>query len=142
MIESLLRSRRYLLLAVTLVVCSLLYLILEEIATHQESVNHQPAGVSVDHQVHSSAGNTSANHSASATLNHQADVNKKPLPSSSGSTDTRTTHVPVVASASFWTFEIAMAIIASVSYFATKRRQEIICARVMDRINRQLACGV
>ena len=141
MIESLLRSRRYLLLAVSLVVCSLLYLILEEIATHQEATKHQPAGSSTDHLTHSLSGSSNGNHTASVTMNHTSDVNKKPAASSSRSNDTRTTTVPV-SSGSFWTFELAMALIACVTYFATKKRQEVICARVMERINRQLACGV
>lgn len=141
MIESLLRSRRYLLLAVSLVVCSLLYLILEEIATHQEASKHQPAGLSTDHQTHPLSDGANGNHTATASMNHVSGLNEKSAASASGSKDTRTSPVPV-SSSSFWVFETIMALTACVSYFATKKRQEIICARVMERINRQLACGV
>lgn len=140
MIELLLRSRRYLVLAIGLVAFSLIFLILEELATQHQTINPQPSPIAhVTQMIHINSNHV--NHSASSNVNSSLHVDKVSLNASKS--DPSSIKSPGGTSdSSFWKFELIMALTAGASYYLCKRREEIICSRVMERINRQLACGV
>lgn len=140
MIEVLLRSRRYLLLAIGLVVFSLIFLILEELATHHETMKPPPSPVthskdtkSPSHLLNSTELLNNSNSSKEKINSDISNMNPSNKIVTKDSTSTQS---------SFWKFELIMALTSCVSYFLCKRREELIYSRVIERINRQLACGV